>query len=311
MAPIMLGLDVGGSKTRAVLSDGDRVLGDTFAGSANPSSVGIEEAGRQLDLIFARLKNRPIAAVCAGAAGVDDVEGEERFRRLLAGRAPGALISVVHDSALILAAAEVTTGIAVIAGTGSVAWGHNSEGRAARAGGWGYLLGDEGSGYWVARTAVQHALTRADSGAAPDPLSVQLAMSCGLQRVEQLLDFFYAQPERRFWASRAQIVFDLTANHDAASTAITDAAAEALVALVTRVGHTLDLTGPVVLAGGLLVHQAALQQALRDRLSTFGIHDVRVLDREPVHGALLLARALLGAPADRPHGAAVETVGVG
>jgi len=293
MTPAVLGLDVGGSKTHAVLSDGDTVLADALAGSANPSSVGMAEAGRQLDTIVAQLGQVPVAAVCAGAAGVDTPEGAERFRRLLVDRIPAARISVVHDSALILAAAGTATGISVISGTGSVAWGRNADGRVARAGGWGYLLGDEGSGYWVTRTAVQHALTRIDVGAPPDQLSQQLTADCGLERVEQLLDHFYASPERRYWASRARIVFDLAARDDPASTAIVAAAADALVSLITRVGHSLGSPGPVVLAGGLVVHQPALQQAVRDRLRQQGMNDVRVLDREPVEGAVNLAHALL------------------
>ena len=135
MAALVLGLDVGGSKTHAVLSDGDTVLADVLAGSANPSSVGVEEASRQLDAIFAQLRGHgQIMAVCAGAAGVDTSEGEERFRRLIADRAPAAKVSVVHDSALILAAAGVSAGIAVISGTGSVGWGrdHDWAGRAGR-----------------------------------------------------------------------------------------------------------------------------------------------------------------------------------
>ena len=83
MTPAVLGLDVGGSKTHAVLSDGDTVLADVLAGSANPSSVGVAEAGRQLDTIVAQLGQVPVAAVCAGAAGVDTPEGAERFRRPL------------------------------------------------------------------------------------------------------------------------------------------------------------------------------------------------------------------------------------
>ena len=66
---------------------------------------------------------------------------------------------IVHDTQLILAAADVQDGIALISGTGSVAWGRTPDGRTARAGGWGYLLGDEGSGYWVGRQAVRHALS--------------------------------------------------------------------------------------------------------------------------------------------------------
>ena len=299
MAALVLGLDVGGSKTHAVLCDGDTVLADVLAGSANPSSVGVEEASRQLDAIFAQLRGHgQILAVCAGAAGVDTAEGEERFRRLLADRTPDAEISVVHDSALILAAAGARAGIAVISGTGSVGWGRNLDGQVARAGGWGYLLGDEGSGYWVTRTAVQHALRRADDGAPADLLSQQLAADCGLQRAEQLLDHFYANPERRYWASQARIVFELAAQQDSASAAIVAMAADALASLATRVGATLGIKSPVVLAGGLAVHQPVLQQAVRARLDPLGMPDVRVLDRDPVHGAVNLAQALLCHPAD-------------
>src|SRR4051794_37633895 len=99
MPPLVLGLDVGGSKSHALLYDGDRLHSEVFAGSANPSSVGVAEAGRQLDAIFARLGPVQIAAVCAGAAGADTTEGEERFRCLLADRAPAAKISVCGNPA--------------------------------------------------------------------------------------------------------------------------------------------------------------------------------------------------------------------
>src|SRR3954452_4722829 len=129
MADPVLGLDVGGSKTHAVLSDGERVLAARLAASANPSSVGEAEAGRQLDAVFAQLGSVRPAAVCAGAAGVDSTEAAERFRRLLAERAPSARIGVVHDTELVLAAAGSRTGTVVISGTGPVAWGRNPQGQ--------------------------------------------------------------------------------------------------------------------------------------------------------------------------------------
>ena len=210
----VLGLDIGGSKTQAVLAEGGNVLGEALAGSANVSSVGTEEAGRQLDIILDRLGTKDIHAVCAGAAGVDTPASEARLRDLLAERLPCAHIRVVHDSQLILAAAGVLDGVALISGTGSVAWGRQGE-RHARAGGWGYLLGDEGSGYWVAREAVRRTLVRVDRGAAADRLGQQLAADCGLQRPEQLLDHFYAQVDRRYWAGRARVVFELAGDGDA------------------------------------------------------------------------------------------------
>lgn len=293
MAPLVLGLDVGGSKTAAVLSDGQQTHADLAGGSANPASVGLVEAGRQLDAIAEQLDGARPAAVYAGVAGADTPESRHRFRQLLARRWPGARIRVEHDSALVLAAAGTRTGIAVIAGTGSVAWGCDRDGRTARAGGWGYLVGDEGSGYWITREAVRQALRRADQGLEPDPFGAALAAGCGLADPGQLLDHFYAQPERRYWAARAGIMFRLADRGDPVATAIVAEAVAALIALAATVGHRLDLTGPLVLAGGLAVHHPALSTAVRAGLAARGMTDVRVLDRDPVHGAVRLAVELL------------------
>lgn len=288
----VIGLDIGGSKTHGVrLADG-QVVAEALAGSANLASVGAAEAGRQLDVLLNRLGRDGVTAVCAGAAGADTAEGAGRLRELVAAKVPGARLSVVHDTALVLAAAGVDEGVAVISGTGSVAWGRRQDGTQVRAGGWGYLLGDEGSGYWVGREAVRHALARLDRGEPADRLTQQLAADCGVQRPGQLLDHFYAHPERRYWAGRARVVFELAGDGDAAANRIIATAATALATLAVHVAARLDLPGPVILAGGLAVHQPMLQAQVRSHLADQGITDLRVLLRDPVHGAVRLATAL-------------------
>lgn len=297
--PAVLGFDIGGSKTQAVRVENGIVTAEALAGSANISSVGIEEAGRQLDVILDRLGANGIRAVCAGAAGVETPAAEARLRDLLAVRLPCARVRVVHDSQLILAAAGVMDGIALISGTGSVAWGRRGD-RQTRTGGWGYLLGDEGSGYWVAREAVRRSLTRVDHGEPADRLGQQLAADCGLQFPGQLLDHFYAQPDRRYWAGRARVVFELASDGDAVSRQIVDQAGAALAGLAVAVGNRLGSKGPVVLAGGLAVHQPALQKAVRQRLTEQQFTDVRVLSVDPVRGAVeLVQRLLLECDADK------------
>lgn len=289
----VLGLDVGGSKTHGVRVEDDEVVRDALAGSANISSVGVAEAGRQLDVLLDQLGRDGVTAICVGAAGADTAEGEERLAQLLRDRLPDARLQVVHDAQLILAAAGLAQGVGVISGAGSVAWGCTADGAEARAGGWGYLLGDEGSGYWVGREAVRHALGLADRGAPVDRLAQRLAGECGLQRVEQLLDHFYANPERRYWAARARVVFELAGEGDRPSERIASAAAWALADLASAVAARLGLPGPVVLAGGLAVHQRVLQDRVRARLAEDRIGDVRVLDGDPVLGAVRLAKGLL------------------
>jgi N-acetylglucosamine kinase-like BadF-type ATPase len=288
----VLGLDIGGSTTRAVRAEDGRCIAETRAGSANIRSVGAEEAGRQLDAVLAGLRTDDVAAVCAGAAGADSAPARAALRELLAKRLPGAAVEVVHDARLILAAADLDAGIAVIAGTGSAGWGVTPDGREARAGGFGYLLGDEGSGYWTTREAVRHVLHRADTGAAPDALGTALLAACDVATPVDLFDLFYARPERAFWARQAGVVVRL-AESDQVAAAILGTAAEALARLASTVGARLGSTGPVVLGGGFAVHEPALRAGVADRLATVGITDVRVIPRDPVAGAVRLAHRLV------------------
>ena len=146
---------------------------------------------------------------------------------------------IVHDTQLILAAVGADDGIALIAGTGSVAWGKSAGGSTSRAGGWGYLLGDEGSGYWLGRQAVRHALAQVDRGDPPDRLTKRLTADCGLEQPGQLLDQFYANSERRYWAGHSRLVFELAAAGDEASRQLVDEATTALVGIVSVVGAAL------------------------------------------------------------------------
>jgi glucosamine kinase len=285
----VIGVDIGGSKTHGIRAVDGEPVAEAVAGSANVAAVGVPEAGRQLDAVFAQLDTHGVDAVCAGAAGADGTESVASITRLIADRVPGAQVSVVHDARLVLAAEGLDAGVALIAGTGSVAWGRRVDGTEARAGGWGHLLGDEGSGYRVALDAVRHALDRMDAGAPVDPLTTSLLASCGLSERTELIDFVYVRQDRRYWAERAAVVTGLATQGDPAAVMIVDAAADALAALATRVLGRLDLPGPVVLGGGFAVHQPLLQRAVRERL---GRAEMRLLTHAPAVGAVRIAAAL-------------------
>src|SRR5207302_3900726 len=113
------------------------------------------------------------------AAGCDTAVHRAAMRELLAPLLPGARIEVVHDARLVLAAAGLEAGVVLIAGTGSVAWGLSPDGTEARAGGWGHLLGDDGSGYWVVREAARRALAEHDRGLPPGPSARRLLSATG------------------------------------------------------------------------------------------------------------------------------------
>jgi glucosamine kinase len=294
--PVVIGIDAGGSKTKGVRVQEGRVVQEALAGSANIPSVGMEEAGRQVDLLLDQLGRGGVVAACIGGAGADTPQGEEVLRRLLQAKLPGARVRAVHDAPLVLAAAGAERGLVLIAGTGSVAWGIGPSGKEARAGGWGFLLGDEGSGYAIAREAVRHALRLNDRGLPPDRLTLRLLRACGLQRPEQLLDLFYEDTSRRRWADRARTVFELAEAGDAEAGRLVDEAAAALSGIVEVVARRLSISGPVVMAGGVVINQPQPESELHRRLSRAGLTDVRLLEAEPVMGAVRLAERLLPVP---------------
>ncbi|MGO4246909.1 N-acetylglucosamine kinase [Paenarthrobacter sp. RAF54_2] len=285
----VIGLDIGGTKTRGVrFEDGVPVL-DESAGSSNVQNVSREEAMANLAELFGKIGGGDIDEVYAGAGGIDTDEDAQALADLISPHVPGARITVVHDSRLLLAAGGASTGVAVIAGTGSAAWGRNAAGEEARAGGWGYLLGDEGSGYWLGREAVRHSLRRMNQGLEPDTLSRALLNSCGVEEPGKLIALFHS-PEtgRRYWAQKARLVVEAADAGDETSSRLVDQAGRDLADLAEQAVRQLGLDGPVILGSGLGMNVHRLQESFKARLAEQGIVDVRILQQDPVFGVPML-----------------------
>lgn len=286
---VVIGLDIGGTKTRGVRFEGSHVVTDESVGSANVQNVTPAQAAAHLAELFALIGGGSVAQVYAGAGGIDTDDDAAALAALIEPYVPGAKITVVHDSRLLLAAGGVRTGVAVIAGTGSAAWGKNSSGREARAGGWGYLLGDEGSGYWLGREAVRHSLRRMNQGLEPDELTLALLQSCGVDHPNKLIALFHSPDTgRRFWAQRARLVVEAADGGHAPGRALIDQAGRDLAALAEQTLRQLGIEGPVVLGSGLGMNVPRLQEAFREALAGAGFSDVRVLQHDPVFGVLQL-----------------------
>lgn len=290
----MVGLDVGGSHSRGLLCEGGRILAEAEAGAANAAAVGHEPAERELRDLLGRLcpasRRDAVVAVCAGVAGADSPaareQAEGRMRRLL----PNARVLVVHDARLVLAAAGLDDGIALIAGTGSIAYGR-AGGEEARAGGWGHLLGDEGSGYWVVREGVRRMLADDDAERPPGPIARALLDATGCRDAVELMHAFHERREPGAWAMLAGAVL-------AAAPEMAVAAGHELAGLAGKVAERLGLSrGVLVLAGGLLLHQAAVERSVRKELALRapGLAVVRLAE-PPVVGAVRLAVALSKRP---------------
>ncbi len=287
---VVIGLDIGGTKTQGLLLVDGVPAGEAASGSANVQNVTPAEAAANLAEIFTALGADRVDRVIAGSGGIDTDDDAAALRALISPHSPGAVVDVIHDTRLILAAGETPAGIALIAGTGSVAWGLGPDGEEARCGGWGYLLGDEGSAYWVAREAVRHALRRFNLGERPDELSSALLASCSLTEPVQLISAFHDPGTgRRYWAAQAPVVFEAAAQGSAAAGEIVAAAARHLAGLAADTARLLNITGPVVVGGGLGMNQPMLRDRLRQDLERAGLTGVRFLEQDPVHGVRYLA----------------------
>jgi glucosamine kinase len=286
-APV-LGLDIGGSSSRARLSAGGRILAEAEGPGANVAALTPAVAERRLTALLAELGGMHPVACCAGAAGAEVPDARVRLEQLLQRLLPGCRVEVVHDTRLVLAAAGFATGIALIAGTGSVAYGRDHRGRESRAGGWGWLLGDDGSAAWLAREAAREVMRRADAGEPLGALGDALMTAVGAREAGELTGRLHSFREPRRWAALAHVVFETTAE-DAGAQALVAHAADGLAGLVERVRKALSFKGPVVLAGGLILNHPQLEAAVRRRL---GRGTVR-LEEPPVAGAVRLAESAL------------------
>ncbi len=293
----VLGLDIGGTRSRAQLCVDGKVVAEGKAASASLVAVGAASARAALADLLGQLPLDPLRrldAVCVGAAGAS-VPGTRQFlTEHLAPLTRSGHVMIVKDAMLILPAAGLDAGIALICGTGSVAVGCY-RGREVQSGGWGYLLGDEGSGYWMVRAALRVLLDRRDRGAPLGELGDRLLAAAGADHIAGVHELVYAQARPRLWAGHAQLV--LTSD-DPSAAAITAAAADALAGLAVSAAERLGAPPglPVVLSGGLFRH-AELETTVRIAIEEARPgSDIRTLARQAVTGAVRLAMAKARAP---------------
>lgn len=294
---IYIGIDAGASKTE-LLAQGARDESPLFLSGppANMSRVGSRESARILaDLIREAMESHPSAilrAVCAGVAGAgspsDQQELEEEIRQQMGEKAPE-LIRVVTDGEIALEAAFVGgSGIVVAAGTGSIVLARALDGTSLRAGGWGYLLGDEGSGYAIGLGGLR-AVTRAIDGGEPTLLQQLLKEEFGFETDRQIKHAVY----REQWTVQhfAPLVFKAAHANDGPAQQVVTGQARALADQVARLTERgLLIEKRIALIGGLVAeayYRRQLTDALTSRLPGW---QVMQSHHRPVLGALLLAR---------------------
>jgi N-acetylglucosamine kinase-like BadF-type ATPase len=298
-----VGIDGGGTATRALLSDASgRLLGEGLAGSANRNHFPRETVRTHLHAALrSAMKDRPDAAGCLsavflGLGGVSTESDREDIASLLRElpETAGALIRVENDTRVGLAGGlSGRPGIVLIAGTGSACLGVNARGESWFCGGWGAIADDAGSGYWIGLRAVQAAVRAEDGRLAPTALREAVYSFLGLEEPRQLLDRIHNRGMERDEVARlAPRVIEIARGGDDAAAKILEEAAGELSALVAVTARKLFGTDPfeLVFVGGLARSGPPFEPMLAARIRAVSHRAVlREPEMTPVQGAVLEA----------------------
>ena len=230
----VLGIDVGGTKTVCLLADDDeRVIAEAREEGANLQGAGELALEKVLHSVMEKtLEGTGVipSAICLGIAGVDRASDEAVVRSIMNRIGYKARILVVNDALIALQAGVGNgAGIVIVSGTGSIAYGRNDQGEASRAGGWGYVLGDEGSGYWIGRLALRAVVRHADGRGRVTSLTPRLLAHFGVTRATELIHKIYHEElGPRSIAAVAKYVQHARDEGDTVATGILNRAADEL-----------------------------------------------------------------------------------
>lgn len=297
----VLGIDAGGTKTVCLLADADgHVLASARGQGANLKTVGELGVEKVLHTVMDEtLGHRDIvpAAICLGIAGVDRESDGQTMRAIMRRIALKTRTLIVNDALVALVAgAGDGPGVVLISGTGSIVFGRDARNRAARAGGWGHVLGDEGSGYWIGRKALAAVVRHADGRGKHTSLTRRVLDHFALGAPSELVPLVYDRGlPLPVVAALGVVVQEARDEGDDEAAAILQAAADELVLGAESVVTRLEMQHaqfPFVLSGGIFQGVPWLADEVGDRLVGLApAATVRGLDVEPAVGAVHLALA--------------------
>lgn len=306
---IVAGVDGGATRTRIVLaSDDGTILGAGLAGPTNYDNVGIDEArsnmNRALERAWksARLTREPVQAIFLGMAGVVSPRDRDTIARMALDihAAPASGIHVDHDIRIALAGGLAgMEGAVLIVGTGCSCYGRTADGRSHRTG-WGYLLDDLGSGYYLGLQAMIALTRESDGRGKPTILTPAIRSALGIEDADEIMRILYHEnlTVTRI-ASLAPLVLEAASRQDEVASAILRNGAHELSLNVKTVADRLQFSSSpflVTIAGGLGETPGIYRQLMCEAIARENPHCSIVEPKlAPVFGALLLAMECVGA----------------
>jgi glucosamine kinase len=291
---MLVGIDIGGTKTQLVGEEGGNTIFDRIVPTDGWRSRSDDEADADalVALLAAASDGKRPSATVIGAHGCDGDEDRFALQGRMARRLPGKVL-VLNDSELLLPAAGKARGISVISGTGSIAVSRDNQRRMLAAGGWGWYLGDDGSASGLVREAARAVRASIDEGDGLDDLGNTLmralAVSSPIEIGRALGEIGSAAGIGRF----APLVFAAADTGSRIARKVIVQAGASLARLVAQLARRGAPSADVVTGGGVIARQPALfeafQTALAERLPGASL---TLLREPPVQGGIRLARLL-------------------
>jgi N-acetylglucosamine kinase-like BadF-type ATPase len=300
--PLVVGIDAGGTSTAAVVARDREIVGTAAGEGANLRVRGVDAAANVIAKIAeGALQGAQPQALFVGAAGGGNETVARDLQNALAKHFKDAAIGVSDDARIALRAAFPDgDGAVVIAGTGSIVYAEVDE-KSCRGGGYGYLLGDEGSGYAIGNAAARLLLRTYDGRSPREPLVERIEEQLGARDVQSVIARVYeSETPVRVLAGLAPLVFEAAERGERSATRILQTAALELFELLKatlRRCNAADRRLRVAFAGGLLSNNSLLSYLLETRVMN-EMPDLELVKGIPApeYGALVLARTLLGRP---------------
>lgn len=293
-----VGIDGGGSNLRVVITDAElNVISQAYRLTANPSIVGRTKSAMMIQstireaLAYVDLHPSQITGVGIGVAGASVDYAERWLIDTVEAAIPDTCVVPSSDNEIALVGAHgQREGVIILAGTGSVAYGVNEHGVGVQVGGWGYLIGDEGSAYWMGKRALQLLTQSVDGREGQTELINAVLRVLNLKTARDLILWLYdpAVPRTRDIALLAPLVIDLADAGDAIARRVVNETAKELFLMVEAVTQRLRIENPdIAFSGGLLEQPNLLSRTLQTSLE---LTEFPRPVYSPVVGAALLAR---------------------
>lgn len=295
------GIDGGGTHSRIALTDEQgNILAEAQAGSTNIYSVTTEEVFKNLSMLVdtavkaVGIDRYDLTAGCLGSAGLGREREQKIFREFFDSFLGAIPVKLCSDAETLLCGGlQGLEGYCLIAGTGSVAFGRSITGMLVRAGGHGYMLGDEGSAAWIGRTAIARTLRSLEHRDLPTQMLEPVLKAAGLAQSGDLVQYVHHDADKAKIAALAPLVTSAARDGDPLALDILFTGAKELALLARSVVDQSPMIGrrELVIAGGVIEHDEIITGKLMEILC-LEMPDMAVMKPKgtALEGACILAK---------------------